>query len=111
MGIDLYNKTLGTVGLRRIGSNVAIRAKNFGMKVIAYDPFIKKSKADSLGVILYDKLEDLLKEVDVITFHTPLTIAPRNMITAKQIKTMKDDVIFVNCARGGSSTKKIFTML
>ena len=71
MGVELYNKTLGIVGLGRIGSNVAIRAKSFGMKVIAYDPFIKKTKADSLGVILYDKLKDLLKEVDVITFHTP----------------------------------------
>ena len=106
MGIELYNKTLGIVGLGRIGSNVAIRAKSFGMKLIAYDPFIKKSKADSLGVILYDKLKDLLKEVDVITFHTPLTTATRNMITAKQIKTMKHDVIFVNCAQGGIVNEK-----
>jgi len=101
MGIELYNKTLGIVGLGRIGSNVAIRAKSFGMRVIAYDPYIKKSKADSLGVILYDNLEDLLKEVDVITFHTPLTAVTRNMITAKEIELMKDNVIFVNCARGG----------
>ncbi len=71
MGIQLYNKILGIVGLGRIGSAVAIRAKSFGMKVIAYDPYIKKSKADSLGVILYDKLEDLLRVVDIITFHTP----------------------------------------
>ncbi len=106
MGIELYNKTLGLVGLGRIGRNVAIRANSFGMKVISYDPFIKKSKADSLGVILYDKLEDLLKVVDVITFHTPLTTATRNMITAKQIKKMKHDVIFVNCARGGDRHRK-----
>ncbi len=101
LGIELYNKTLGIVGLGRIGSNVAIRAKSFGMKIIAYDPYIKKSKADSLGVILYDKLEDLLREVNVITFHTPLTATTRNMITAKEMGMMKDDVIFVNCARGG----------
>ncbi|HOS05345.1 MAG TPA: phosphoglycerate dehydrogenase [Syntrophorhabdaceae bacterium] len=101
MGIELYNKTLGIVGLGRIGSNVAIRAKSFGMKIIAYDPYIKKSKADSLGVILFDNLEDLLKEVDVISFHTPLTAATRNMITAKEIELMKDNIIFVNCARGG----------
>lgn len=101
MGIELYNKTLGIVGLGRIGSNVAIRAKSFGMKVIAYDPYIKRSKADALGVILYDALYDLLKEVDVITFHTPLTPATKNMITAKEIALMKDNVIFVNCARGG----------
>ncbi|HOV90176.1 MAG TPA: phosphoglycerate dehydrogenase [Syntrophorhabdaceae bacterium] len=101
MGIELHNKVLGIVGLGRIGSNVAIRAKSFGMKVIAYDPYIKKSKADSLGVKLYDRLEDLLKEVDIITFHTPLTAATKNMITAKEIRLMKDNVIFVNCARGG----------
>lgn len=101
MGIQLYNKVLGIVGLGRIGSAVAIRAKSFGMKVIAYDPYIKKSKADSLGVILYDSLEDLLREVDIVTFHTPLTATTRNMITAKEIAPMKDNVIFVNCARGG----------
>lgn len=101
MGIQLYNKTLGIVGLGRIGSAVATRAKSFGMKVIAYDPYIKKSKADSLGVTLYDRLEDLLRVVDVITFHTPLTPATRNMIGAKEIALMKDNVIFVNCARGG----------
>jgi len=101
MGIELYNKTLGIVGLGRIGSNIAIRAKSFGMKLIAYDPYIKKSKAESLGVVLYDKLEDLLKEADFITFHTPLTNKTRNMITAKEIALTKNNVIFVNCARGG----------
>ena len=101
MGVQLYNKTLGIVGLGRIGSNVAIRAKSFGMKVIAYDPYIKRTKAESLGVKLYDKLEDLLKEVDIITFHTPLTNETHNMITEKHINMMKDGVIIVNCARGG----------
>ncbi len=101
MGIELYNKTLGIIGLGRIGSNVAIRSKSFGMKVIAYDPYIKKSKADSLGVTLYDSLDELLKEVDVVTFHTPLTNKTKNMITSEKIALMKDNVIFVNCARGG----------
>ncbi|KAA0258219.1 phosphoglycerate dehydrogenase [Deferribacter autotrophicus] len=101
MGIQLFNKTLGIVGLGRIGSNVAIRAKSFGMKVVAYDPYIKKSKADSLGVTLLEKLEDLLKISDIITFHTPLTKETKNMITKKEIEMMKDRVILVNCARGG----------
>ncbi|HVN97172.1 MAG TPA: phosphoglycerate dehydrogenase [Syntrophorhabdaceae bacterium] len=101
MGVELYNKTLGVIGLGRIGTNVAIRAKSFGMKVIAYDPYIKKTKADALGVSLYDSLDDVLKEVDVITFHTPLTDKTRNMITAKEMAFMKNSVIFVNCARGG----------
>ncbi len=101
MGIQLYNKVLGIVGLGRIGSNVAIRAKSFGMKVIAYDPYIKRSKAESLGVKLYDDLEQLIKEVDVITFHTPLTKETHNMIRKEHIDKMKNGVIIINCARGG----------
>lgn len=101
MGIQLYGKVLGVVGLGRIGSNVAVRAKSFGMKIVAYDPYIKKSKADSLGVKLYDNLEQLLKESDVITFHTPLTNETHNMITTSEINIMKNGVIVVNCARGG----------
>lgn len=101
MGIELNNKVLGIVGLGRIGSNVAVRAKSFGMKIVAYDPFIKKSKADAIGARLHDRLEDLLREADVITFHTPLTPLTRNMITEKEIALTKENVIFVNCARGG----------
>jgi D-3-phosphoglycerate dehydrogenase / 2-oxoglutarate reductase len=101
MGVELFNKTLGIVGLGRIGSNVAIRAKSFGMKIVAYDPYIKKSKADALGVMLYDTLEDLLCEVDFLTFHTPLTPATKNMITAKEMALFRGGVILVNCARGG----------
>ncbi len=101
LGVELNNKVLGIVGLGRIGSNVAIRAKSFGMKIVSYDPYIKRSKADALGVALYDKLEDLLREVDVITFHTPLTPITKNMITSKEIALMKDGIILVNCARGG----------
>jgi len=101
LGVELYKKVLGIVGLGRIGSNVAIRAKSFGMKLVAYDPYIKKSKADALGVVLHDKLEDLLKEVDIITFHTPLTPITKNMITSNEIALMKDGIIIINCARGG----------
>lgn len=101
MGIQLYNKTLGVVGLGRIGSNVAIRAKSFGMKIVSYDPYIKASKADSLGVKLYDTLEELLKNVDIVTFHTPLTKETHNMITKREIALMKKGSIIVNCARGG----------
>ena len=106
MGIQLYNKTLGIVGLGRIGTNVAIRAKSFGMQVVAYDPYIKKSKADAVGVTLRDTLEELLREADVISFHTPLTPETRNMLTKKEIALAKDGVIFINCARGGIVNEK-----
>ena len=102
MGIQLYNKTLGIVGLGRIGTNVATRAKGFGMRVVAFDPYIKKSKADAVGVTLRDTLEELLREADVISFHTPLTPETRNMLTKKEIELAKDGVIFINCARAAS---------
>ena len=101
MGIQLYGKTLGIVGLGRIGSNVASRAKGFGMQVIAYDPYIKKSKAEGHGVKLCESLDELLVASDIITFHTPLTDETTDMVAASEISKMKDGVVLINCARGG----------
>ncbi|RUM43217.1 MAG: phosphoglycerate dehydrogenase, partial [Desulfurobacterium sp.] len=101
MGVELAGKTLGIIGFGRIGSRVGIRAKAFDMKVIAYDPFIKREKAEKLGVELVDDLDDLLRRSDIITVHTPLTDETRNMITKKEIEKMKDGVILLNIARGG----------
>lgn len=101
MGVQLYKKTLAVVGLGRIGSNVAKRCKAFEMRIVAFDPYIKKSKAEALGVELCDSLEAAISQADVITFHTPLTDETRNMITEKEIAMMKDGVIIINCARGG----------
>ena len=101
LGVQLYEKTLGIIGLGRIGGNVALRAKAFGMAVIAYDPYIKKAKAESLGVSLVDNLETLLKESDVVTIHTPLTAETYRMITKDKLEIMKKDSILINCARGG----------
>jgi D-3-phosphoglycerate dehydrogenase len=101
MGVQLYRKTLAVIGLGRIGSNVAKRCKAFEMKVVAYDPYIKKSKAEALGVELVDSLEEAISQADVITFHTPLTDETKNLITKDEIEKMKDGVIIINCARGG----------
>jgi len=101
MGIQLYGKTLAIVGLGRIGGNVAIRAKAFGMKVVAFDPYIKKSRAEGLGVKLYDTMDEALQVADVVTFHTPLTEETKNMIRKEHIAKMKDNVVLINCARGG----------
>ncbi len=101
MGIQLYGKTLGIVGLGRIGGNVAARTKGFGMKVIAYDPYVKKVKAEGQGVRLCETLEELLEQSDVITFHTPLTDETTDMVRAAEISRMKDGVVLINCARGG----------
>ncbi len=101
MGVELAGKTLGIIGFGRIGSRVGIRAKAFDMKVIAYDPYIKREKAEKLGVELVDDLDELLRRSDIITVHTPLTDETRNMITKKEIEKMKDGVILLNIARGG----------
>lgn len=101
MGIQLLNKTLGIVGIGRIGGNVVTRCKAFGMKVLAYDPYVKNSRADDLGVTLCNSLDEVLKNADVITLHTPLTDETKGMIGKKQFDQMKDGAVFVNCARGG----------
>ncbi len=101
MGTELYGKTLGIIGLGNIGSQVAIRAKAFGMKVCAYDPYIPREKADKLGVKLYDSLHEMLREIDVLTIHAPLTHETKNMIDEEEFSLMKEGVYIVNCARGG----------
>jgi len=106
MGVELAGKTLGIIGFGRIGSRVGIRAKAFDMKVIAYDPYIKREKAERLGVELVDDLEELLRRSDIITVHTPLTEETKNMITKKEIEKMKDGVIILNIARGGIINEK-----
>ncbi len=101
MGTELYGKTLGIIGLGNIGSQVAIRAKAFGMKVLAYDPYIPREKAEKLGVKLVDDLHEMLKEIDILTIHAPLTHETRNMISEREFEIMKEGVYIVNCARGG----------
>ena len=99
-GVEVYGKTLGILGLGKIGSHVANYAIAFGMKVIAYDPFVSKEYADKLGVELKD-IDPIIKEADYITLHLPKNKDTANMINAEKIKMMKDSVRLVNCARGG----------
>jgi D-3-phosphoglycerate dehydrogenase / 2-oxoglutarate reductase len=100
VGHELFGKTLGIVGLGRIGSNVAARAHAFGMRVIAHDPYIPASRASALGVDLVD-FDELLREADIVTLHVPLTPQTRGMIDAGSLARMRDDATLVNCARGG----------
>lgn len=100
VGYELHGKTLGIVGLGRIGANVAERAAAFGMTVVAHDPFIPHARAGALGVELLG-FEELLARADVVTVHVPLTGATRGMIDARALAAMRDDAVLVNCARGG----------
>lgn len=100
MGVELYNKTLGIVGLGQIGSYVAKLAQGFGMIVIAYDPFLSEDRARKMGIEQV-ALPELYRRADFITIHTPLTAETKNLIDAHAISQMKDGVRIINCARGG----------
>ena len=100
LSVELSGKVLGIIGLGRIGSEVARRAKSFNLKVMAYDPFISDETAQDLGVELVE-LRELYRQADFITVHTPLTPETTNLISAATIAQMKDGVRIVNCARGG----------
>lgn len=100
MGNELYNKTLGIIGLGRIGALVATRMNAFGMKVIAYDPYIANERFERYNVEKKNTLEELLKESDYITIHTPRTEETIGIIGEKEVNQMKDGVRIVNCARG-----------
>ncbi|WP_297889200.1 phosphoglycerate dehydrogenase [Sulfurihydrogenibium sp.] len=101
MGEELDGKVVGIIGLGNVGSQVAIRCKAAGSKVIAYDPYIPREKGDRLGVELVDSLHELIKRSDIITLHCPLTEETKNMIGKKEFDLMKKGVYFINCARGG----------
>ena len=100
-GTELCGKTLGIVGMGRIGGEVARRAIAFGMNVIAYDPYLVQSRARSLQVELADELDALLVKADFITVHMPLTAETKNIINAKALAKCKKGVRIINCARGG----------
>lgn len=100
VGNEVYNKTLGILGLGKIGQEVAKRCQSFGMKVLAYDPFIGAEVGAQMGVELVD-LEDCIKRSDYISLHLPRNKETLGMIGTKQFEMMKDGVRIVNCARGG----------
>ena len=100
MGVELTAKTLGLIGCGNIGSIVADRAVGLRMKVIAYDPYLSEKRAIELGVEKAD-LDTVLARADVITVHTPLTDATRNILSREALAKTKKGVRIINCARGG----------
>lgn len=99
-GHEIMGKTLGIVGLGRIGKEVAIRAKAFGMTVIAYDVYWDEAFATSHGVTRAASVAEIFEKSEVISLHTNLTPETRDMVRAETIATMKDGVIILNCSRG-----------
>jgi D-3-phosphoglycerate dehydrogenase len=99
-GIELSGKTLGILGLGRIGSEIAKRALAFGMKVMAYDPFLTDARARALGIQMAPDLDNVYRDADFITVHMPVTDQTRGMLNAAAFSKMKPKVCIVNCARG-----------
>ncbi len=99
-GTELFGKTLGLVGSGRIGAEVVKRAKAFGMRAIAYDPYLPPKAAEERGIQLLPTLEAVLLEADFVSIHAALTNETRHMIGAPQFAAMKKSAYLVNCARG-----------
>ncbi|MGV7221148.1 MAG: phosphoglycerate dehydrogenase [Nitrospinales bacterium] len=99
MGVELFSKNLGIIGLGRIGSIVADRAKGFGMKILVYDPYISQEHAEKLGVEAVE-LNELLQRSDYISIHTP-KMSGKPLIGKSEFDLMKPGIRIVNCARGG----------
>lgn len=100
-GVELYGKTLGIVGLGRVGTMVAQRALAFGMRIVAYDPFVARDRARQLGIELMPDLGALLVQADVITIHLPRTPETEGLIGERELGLMKQGARLVNTARGG----------
>ena len=105
MGSEIYNKTLGIMGIGSIGSVVADRARGLKMNVLAHDPFLSPERAEKLGVELAT-LDDLLKRSDYITIHVPKSKETINLVNKELFSKMKDGVFLINCARGGIVNEK-----
>jgi len=101
MGTQLAGKTLGIIGLGRIGQAVATRALAMEMRVLGYDPFLSAARAKELGIETVDSARELLPNVDYLTVHTPLNDETRGLIGPEEVKMMKQGARLVNCARGG----------
>jgi len=100
MGAQLADKTLGVIGLGRIGQAVAARAKAFEMKVFGYDPFLSAEKTKELGIEPVATVAEMLPKVDYLTVHTPLTPETKHLVGQKELDLLKPGVRLVNCARG-----------
>ncbi len=100
-GTEIYDKTLAVLGMGRIGTEFARRAMAFGMRVVAYDPFLSSSRARLLRVDLVDTVEEAVQDADFITLHMPMTPETKHILNTERIAKLKQGVRIINCARGG----------
>ena len=101
MGSQLAGKTLGIVGLGRIGQAVAVRSRAMEMRILGFDPFLTKERAQELGIQRVETVYEMLPSCDYLTVHTPLTDETRNLIDTAEVKMLPKGARLINCARGG----------
>lgn len=101
LGVQLAGKTLGVIGLGRIGREVARRAAGLDMKIVGFDPFLSPDRAGQLGIEAVTSIDQILPRCDYLTVHTPLTAETTNLVGAKELAQMKKGARVINCARGG----------
>ena len=106
MGVQLAGKTLGIVGLGRIGQAVAKRAQAFDMRVLGFDPFLSAERTAEMGIELVETVRGMLPQVDYLTVHTPLTSDTKHLVGMDELAILKPGVRLVNCARGGIYDEK-----
>ncbi len=107
-GTELAGKTLGVIGLGKVGREVAVRAKGFGMNVIGYDPVLSLESAGRLGVDLVS-LDKIFSDSEIITVHVPLNEETENLISTETLKKCRNGVKIINCARGGIVNEQALT--
>src|SRR5262249_6094459 len=105
VGTELFGKTLGIIGVGKVGREVGVRARAFGMEILGYDPFLSEEMMEK-SRIRYAPLDELFRRSDFITVHTPLTPQTRYLVGVKELATCKPGVRIVNCARGGIVDEK-----
>ena len=98
---ELEGKTAGIIGLGPIGRDTAKICLGCGMRVIAYDPFFNKEQIEAFGAVCYEKMDNLLRDADIVSVHMPLVEATRNLITKRELSLMKKTGLLINCSRGG----------
>ena len=99
LGVEVRNKTLGIIGLGKVGTEVAQRAQGLAMRVIAFDPYVAPEHASKLGVTMLS-IEEVLQQADFVTLHTSLTSSTRGLIGARELNLLKPGARLINCARG-----------
>jgi D-3-phosphoglycerate dehydrogenase len=105
-GVELHGKTLGIIGLGRVGTLVAQRASAFGMRIVAYDPYVAPNRAQQMGVSLVEAVSELCARADFITIHMPRTPETMGLVGAKELEQARPGVRIVNTARGGLIDEK-----